>query len=453
MDTSVHDLWDHALAALEKKVDAESFAAWLQPARPRSFENSRLTIDVPNASSRNWLASHYLGLITSVVEQIADRPVEIDFVVRADRKLASRRAAEADSAAGMAQAREAFLSARLNEQYTFEHFIVGESNRFAHAAARAGADPNSKVYNPLFIHGGVGLGKTHLMQAIGHEQLRCAPDKRVLYITSEQFMNAYVESVTQGTGREFRNYYRNIDLLLIDDVQFFMGKDSTQTEFFHTFNDLYDSGRKIVVTCDRPPKELENLVERLRSRFEWGLIVDIQPPDLETRMAILRAKASMLGLDLPYDVAIYIAERIRSNIRKLEGVLQLVKARGVFDGHPITRDAVSQFVSPFLVGEEPKKVSPERVARIVCEYFDVDVETIRGKSRLRKYALPRHFAMYFCRQLIKLSYPEIGQFFGNRDHTSVMHACRKIEEQVDAESNVQNLVAYLSKKIQDIDIA
>ncbi|MCX7015651.1 MAG: chromosomal replication initiator protein DnaA [Candidatus Sumerlaeota bacterium] len=447
MTSAVANVWDRALLVLQDRVDEESFRAWLQPTEFYSFDDSTLVIGVPSPASRNWLASHFMDTISSAVTDVVEHPVDIAFVVVEKLQAESSVSLENEAAGG---AREAYRASRLNAQYTFDAFVVGESNRFAHAAARAVAEPGAKTYNPLFIYGGVGLGKTHLMQAIGHEHLSADRSSNVLYVTSEQFMNAFVDSVARGgSSSQFRTFYRNVDLLLIDDVQFFMGKEATQVEFFHTFNALYDSGRKIVVSSDRAPKELNRLDERLRSRFEWGLIVDIQPPDLETRMAILRAKAQMHGIDLPYEVAIYIAERIKTNVRKLEGVVLQIKARWAFNRSVVTKEEARGFLTPFMVGEEPKKISPESITRVVCEYFDVDYEDLRGKSRLRKHALPRHVAMYLCRGVASLSYPEIGQYYGARDHSSVMHACRKIEARIDKEMNVQNLVTYLTKKIQE----
>jgi chromosomal replication initiator protein len=445
MHQGVPDVWERALGELRRAVDPESFATWLGTTKLAAFDDATLVVSVPNDVSRNWLASHFMDQISSVVERLVQRPVDIAFEVRQTPP----EGLDVAAAPGVvAQPQEAFHSARLNEHYTFENFIVGESNRFAHAAARAVADSTTRTYNPLFIYGGVGLGKTHLMEAIGHQALH-AGRRKVLYATSEDFLNSFIDSVTRGSTQEFRNYYRRVDLLLIDDVQFFMGKESTQTEFFHTFNALYDSGRKIVVTSDRPPKELNNLEERLRSRFEWGLIVDIQPPDLETRMAILRTKAEWQGIDLPYDLAIYIAERIKTNVRKLEGVLTQIRARHAFNNGPLTKDDLRGFLAPFLIGEEPRKISPERISSVVCEYFDVEPQDLRSKSRLRKHTLPRHIAMYLSRNIAKSSFPEIGKSFGGRDHSSVMHACRKIERRVNAEVNVQNLVTYLTKRIQE----
>jgi len=442
MEMPVSSLWDDALAALRSEMDQESFATWLKPTVQHSYDESTLVVGVPDAMSRNWLCSHYKDRIAAVVERLAARPVDVAFEVQAKPKSAA-----AAQLVAVKPSNETFRSARLNEQYTFDAFVVGESNRFAHAAARAVADMHTKAYNPLFIYGGVGLGKTHLMHAIGHELLKVHSGGTVLYVSSEQFMNSFIDSVRQSNALDFRNYYRTVDLLLIDDVQFFIGKEATQTEFFHTFNALYDEGKKIVVTSDAPPKELNHIDERLKSRFEWGLIVDIQAPDLETRVAILQAKARLHRLDLPYDQAMFIAERIKTNVRKLEGVITQLKAHQAFSGGKLSIDELNKFLTPHLVGEDTRLVSAERVCNVVCEFFDVEWSDIKGKSRMRKHTLPRHVAMYLCRQVARLSFPDIGGHFGSRDHTSVMHACRKIEEQVNRETNMQNMVTYMTREI------
>lgn len=440
MEMPLSSLWEDALAVLRSEMDHESFTTWLSPTVQHSFDESTLVVGVPNAISRNWLSSNYKDRITMVVQRLACRPVEIAFEVRPSAQTNSPVEVPVPE-------REEYRSARLNSDYTFESFVVGESNRFAHAAAQAVADINNKAYNPLFIYGGVGLGKTHLMHAIGHQLLRLHPRLSVLYVSSEQFMNSFIDSVKRSNGLEFRNFYRNVDLLLIDDVQFFISKEATQAEFFHTFNALYHADKKIVVTSDRPPKELNHLDERLKSRFEWGLIVDIQTPDLETRIAILQSKAEIHGIALPYNQALFIAERIKSNVRKLEGVIMQLKARTRFGGGKVLSDELNRLLTPFLVGEEPKRFSAERVSHVACEFFGVDLSDLTGKSRIRKHATPRHVAMYLCRHVAQLSFPEIGHYFGGRDHTSVMHACKKIEDKVRQDNNTQNLITYLTRKL------
>ncbi len=454
METIGSELWERTLDRLRATIDEESFTTWLSPTTFHSFDNNMLTINVPSTFYRKWLLSNYLDKIKNVVQELtAGRDIHIAFVpsVTVPEKAGEETGGQSiSSATRQVNVPERELRAsRLNRKYTFENFVVAESNRFAHAAAMAVADPQSKAYNPLFIYGGVGLGKTHLMQAIGHQLLTNDGRLRVRYVTSEQFMNAFIDAITQNKQIEFRNHYRNVDLLLIDDVQFFIGKERTQTEFFHTFNELFEAGKKIAVSSDRPPKELATLEERLRSRFEWGLIVDIQPPDLEMRIAILKKKAALAQLELPNEVAIYVAERIKSNIRELEGVLIRLKAYSTIHNTPINVELTSKVVGHLLAGETKPAMSVETIQNAVCEYFDLKPSELLGNSRLKKYAMPRHIAQYLARVLTTLSLPEIGAKFGGRDHTSILYACKKIEKSLEEDQNLKNLLNYLTKQIRD----
>ncbi len=353
-----------------------------------------------------------------------------------------RRAEEAAPPAG-----ETATPPRLNSRYIFEEFVVGESNRFAHAAACAVAEPRGRSINPLFIYGGSGLGKTHLMQAIGQRLYQTDQRLRVLYVTSEQFINGFIDAIRTQKHVEFRAAYRNVDLLLIDDVQFLGGKERTQQEFFHTFNALYDAGKKVVVTCDRPPKDLAGLEERLRSRFLWGLLVDIQPPDLETRIAILRKKADQEGIQLPNEVILFIAERLTENIREMEGALKRLRMASSLHDRPIDLETARDLLGHLVVGTPQPTVGVEEVQRAVCNYFGIKVSELLGKNRSKKFSQPRHVAQYLCRKLTNLSFPDIAQKFGGKDHTSIIYACKKVDTAMQRDPNMAHVLEYLTRQV------
>ncbi|MBN1477204.1 chromosomal replication initiator protein DnaA [Candidatus Sumerlaeota bacterium] len=448
-------LWEKTLERLSTQIDPEILQTWFVPTTAHTFQDQTLTLTVPSRFYINWLTSNHREIIQRAVEDLVGAPVQLAFCIReseeeADVSEPQPQPAWPGSAPESRLSDGHLINHSLNSRYTFDRFVIGESNRFAHAAAVSVADPHRLAYNPLFIYGGVGLGKTHLMQAIGHQLLASDPSRRVLYVTSEQFMNTFIDAISSGRQMEFRQLYRTVDLLLIDDIQFFTGKERTQTEFFHTFNALYGAEKKIVVSSDRPPKEIKTLEERLVSRFEWGLIVDIQAPDLETRVAILKRKAEMEGMDVPNDVTLFIAEHIRSNIRELEGSLLRVKAFATMENRPIDLNMAKQVLGSLLVSEAAtQRITIERIQEIVCEYFEIKPTDIVSESRLKKFATPRHIAQYLCRQLTEFSYPEIGQRFGGRDHTSVMHAVRKIEKDLERDSNMKNIISYLIRRIRE----
>jgi chromosomal replication initiator protein len=459
--TSPALLWDHALADLRAKMDEAAFSTWIEPVQLVGQEGNVVMLSVPNLFVRNWLINTYQEQIVDTLSLLLKREVDLEFVVRDDEEAGNDGGAPLQLSSAERQAMQVFrrnhpqarlseLAAHpLNQRYTFENFVVGESNRFAHAAALAVAEPSSRVYNPLFIYGGVGLGKTHLMQAIGHRLQSYGKHFNVLYVSSEAFMNAFIESVAQKRMADFRNCFRNVDLLMVDDVQFFAGAEQTQTEFFHTFNALYDAGKKIVISSDHPPKELTELEERLRSRFESGLIVDIQPPDLETRVAILRQKARMMQMDLSPEVTIFVAERIRSNLRKLEGALKRLKAHVALTNETVSIDVARRLLGPFLQGDEPQRISIEKVQLAISKAYGISLHEITGPNRSRKFSVPRHLAMYLTRELTSASYPEIARQFGGRDHSSVIHAYRKIAKDMARDLKLQNQIKYLSKLIKE----
>lgn len=454
-------LWEQTLEDLRGQIDAESFDAWLIPIRFERCEDGRLTLAVPSTFHRNWMTWNYQDQIELAFSQRFDQPASVEFVVdpRLEDPQLDEDAPSSDMPANGASPSAQFSSEPLIEQgdltpvtlnplCTFESYVVGESNRFANAAAQAVADPSSRVYNPLFLYGGSGLGKTHLMHAIGRQMLSYGSHFNVLYVSSESFMNSFIEAIQRKELTHFRNRFRNVDLLLIDDVQFFAGAERSQIEFFHTFNTLFESGRKIVISSDRNPTELHELEERLRSRFEAGLIVDIQPPELETRVAILLRKAESARLDLTPEVAIYIAERITTNVRKLEGALQKLAAHHSITQEPLTIPTVRDILGTLFPGDEPLKITVDKIQQTVCVYFDISIKDLTGSSRTRKFTFPRQVAVYLSRELTSLSFPEIGRKFA-RDHTSIMHAYRKIQREMRSDLGQQNLVKYLTKLVKE----
>lgn len=446
-------VWEKALARLQGRLDDESFATWLRPTQFHHSNGDTVTLSVPSPLFKNWLCSNYRDKIEGALKEVTAQDLRLDFFIdganeRAHQDIRTDNGAKAPSDTQAQPRVELYKPNHLNPKYVFDRYVVGESNRFAHAACRQVADPLSKSYNPLFIYGGVGLGKTHLMHAIGHQLLRTNQAAKTLYVTSEQFMNSFIESISQGKQFEFRDCYRNVDLLLIDDIQFFSGKERTQTEFFHTFNALYDAGKKIVVSSDRPPKELTTLEDRLRNRFSWGLVVDVQPPDLETRIAIVMKKAHEEQVDLPSEVALYIAERVQSNIRELEGVLVRLKAYSILQRQPVTLELSKNVLAHLLENDAPRPIDIEDIIEVVCSYFEIKRTDLLGSSRLKKFATPRHIGQYICRKATKLSYPEIALKFGGRDHTSILHAVKKIEDEMSHDDNLRNLVAYLTRKVR-----
>lgn len=463
MKSSSEVLWNRAIIRLKHLIDAQSFNTWINPIKFKTYKENTFTLEVPSKFYKRWLLTNYIDKIRGVLRQITASECEVvitcpDEDVEMETpdmflQTPSTMFQEIDDEQGTEDSEDSddfsFIQHRqLNPLYTFENFVIGESNRFACAVAHAVADPSTKAYNPLFIYGGVGLGKTHLMQAIGHQLLKVDKNARAIYVTSEQFMNSFIDAISKNKQAEFRRYFRNTDLLLIDDVQFFIGKERTQTEFFHTFNALYDASKKIVISSDRPPKELASLEERLRSRFEWGIIVDIQPPELETRIAILKKKAELQNISIPPEVTYFIAEHITSNIRELEGSLHRIKAYAEVHRQKITLELAKKLLSHLTPREERKRVSVDDIIHTVAKYFDVRPQDIIGTRRQQKIAIPRHIAQYLARELTSLSLPKIGELFGGKDHTSVLHACRKIENLLTKDPNLKNIINYLTKQLQ-----
>lgn len=449
------DLWPRALSKIQSELPSQAYETWFQPTRAVSSTSDSLTVEVPNPFFRNWLTSHYTELVGRTLQSLAQSPVKILYTVSAQpleipTSSAPPPVVSPEVTASTSWPRKShgvdsdFI---LNPYYTFNQFVIGPSNRFAHAAAMAISESPAKVYNPLFIYGGVGLGKTHLMQAIGHRMREVFPQGKCLYLSSERFTNQLITAIQNRSMASFRDRFRSADILLVDDIQFIAGKESTQESFFHTFNALYDAHKQIVISSDRPPKELHGVEERLVSRFEWGLVADVQPPDLETRVAILRKKAEVQGCSVPDPVTLFIAERISSNIRELEGALNRVIASSVLTGREISV-LMAQDVLKGLVAESARHVTVEKIQRLVANHFNLSLSDLKGKRRTREVSLPRQVAMALSRELTDASLPAIGEAFGGRDHATVIYACNKI---IDAESGggkLRDLMNSLRSKFQ-----
>jgi chromosomal replication initiator protein len=431
MTGSIDEIWKQVVVLLDKKIDRHNIETWILPAKALGLEEPYFTIGVPSKFFATWLEEHHSDIIRDALRQVAGREFELRFSILSSERPPPE--ATTDPVPAVVE-RRSVIGTNINPRYTFKSFVVGGSNKFAHAAARAVAENPAHSYNPLFIYGGVGLGKTHIMQAIGNQVLTSKPELRVCYVSAEKFMNEMIYAIQHGSTIAFRNKYRGMDVLLIDDVQFLAGKESTQEEFFHTFNSLYDAHKQIVLTSDRPPKEIPTLEERLVSRFEWGLVTDIQPPDFETRVAILKKKAEAEGLVIPDEVFHMIAEAIKSNIRELEG--------SSVTGQEITRELASEVLKDIL-RPESKTITVEDIKRVVGGHFKISPEALVSRKRTSAIAFPRQVAMYLARMLTNASLTDIGTAFGKRDHTTVMHACDKIGEKLKTDPNFRALTDRL----------
>jgi len=420
------NLWEQILARIETKVNRHSFYTWFKPTLLVRQQAHALVVRVPNSLFRDWLSKHYAGLIAEAITELGRAGLEITFITEGpeDTEVVQPAAPDSDAPAPPTPTHS---PRGLNARYTFETFVVGPSNQFAHAACRAVAEAPSRSYNPLFIYGGVGLGKTHLMHAIGHYLLERAPALRLTYISSERFMNEMINAVRYERVLDFRERYRNIDVLLVDDIQFISGKEGTQTEFFHTFNSLHDVQKQIVISSDSPPHEIPSLEERLRSRFEWGLIADIQPPDLETKVAILKKKADAEAIPIPDEVALFIAGRIKSNIRELEGSLIRLIAYASLTGQEITL-SLAQDVLRNILDRDEQAITIEMLQKFVANYYQLKVNDLKSKNNSKAVALPRQVAMYLCKSLTSASLPQIGKSFGGKHHSTVIHSIRKVDD-------------------------
>jgi chromosomal replication initiator protein len=462
VEDEVFDLWGGALDIIRAELNTPTFKTWFEHAEPLGMDGGQMIVGASNSWGRDWLESRYTGLLSTSLTQVAGHPVTVRFVVRGDepRDPATRSrpvVVEEPAETVVLPNLEAVESQRVreasegefNQRYTFDSFVMGSSNRFAHAAALAVAEAPGSAYNPLFIYGGVGLGKTHLLQAIGHYVGTHYPHLKVKYVSSEQLMNEFIDSVQDSRRTEgFRKQYRTNDVLLVDDIQFLIGKEKTQDEFFHTFNTLHEAGKQIVLSSDRPPKDLKPLEERLVSRFEMGLITDIQPPELETRIAILRKKVAAGGIPVPDEVLAFIADRVSSNIRELEGALIRVIAYSSLTRHAIDLQIAQGVLKDIFPERSLRPISIASIQQEVCRFYGIGMTELLGNKRSQNIVYPRQIAMYLSRELTDLSLPRIGAEFGGRDHTTVIHANAKIQKLLSQQREVYNQVQSLTNLVR-----
>ena len=450
MEISLEKLWNQVLERLQVQLSEPTFETWIKTATAEQLENDCLIIRTPNPFARNWLQKHYINTIAEVVRDILGHPVEIYFTTPGgddnfgsdDIGLVwpSPRQTEVSKTSSDRPPRPS----NLNPKYMFSHFVVGQNNRMAHAASLAVAESPGREFNPLFLCGGVGLGKTHLMQAIGHYRLEISPDSQIFYVSTEKFTNDLIVAIRKDSLQGFRDRYRAADVLLVDDIQFIEGKEYTQEEFFHTFNTLYEGGKQVVLASDRPPQQIPGLQQRLSSRFSMGLIADIQPPDLETRIAILQKKAEYENMILPRDVVEYIAAKYTSNIRELEGALTRIVAYISISGLPMTVENIAPMLEPQT---EKIEASPEAVMAVVSDFFQVSIEDLKSSSRRREISQARQVGMYLMRQHTDLSLPKIGEVFGGKDHTTVLYSCDKISQLQNSDLVLGQTLRQLSDRI------
>jgi chromosomal replication initiator protein len=445
MDAQLNELWGKTLNIIKGELTEVSFNTWMKSTVPLSCNNDTIKLGVPNDFTKDILETRYKELLINAFQIITSKKYRIEFCILSEEAAEIEPKSDSEPKKTV-QVSDEMLST-LNPKYKFDSFVIGNSNRFAHAASLAVAESPAKAYNPLFIYGGVGLGKTHLMHAIGHYILQNNHKARVVYVSSEKFTNELINSIKDDKNEEFREKYRNVDILLIDDIQFIAGKERTQEEFFHTFNALHDASKQIILSSDRPPKEIPTLEDRLRSRFEWGLIADIQPPDFETRIAILKKKADVENLNIPNEVMGYIASKIKSNIRELEGALIRLVAYSSLTNREISVDLATEALKDIISNKQTKHITIELIQDVVSSYFNLRIEDFKSSRRTRNVAYPRQIAMYLSRKLTDMSLPKIGEEFGGRDHTTVIHAYEKISEGLKSDEALQHTINEITKKI------
>ena len=446
---SVLNIWEKAQGSIKETIGESSYETWFSQLRASEKDPATILIETPDEFFRNWIVEHYLKTIEEKLATASDQSIAVEFSINTSpqKDTAAPRLIKNDTAqhSSIDERRD---DININPRFSFDNFVIGPSNRFAYAAATAVAESPAKAYNPLFIYGQVGLGKTHLMQAITQQIRKTDPSLSICYISSEKFTNELIDAIRHRSTPNFRQKYRNIDVLLIDDIQFIAGKESTQEEFFHTFNALHNNRKQIIISSDRPPKEISNLEERLSSRFAWGLITDIQPPTYETRVAILKKKIEREPVEVPDNVIFFIAEQIKTNIRELEGALIRVVAYSLLEEKPISLE-MAKVILKDMVKETVKIISVEMIQKEVADYYNISVTELKAKKRNKNILQPRQVAMYLSRQLTKLSLPEIGQAFGGKDHTTVLHSCKKMEQDVsddrDLKSVMEKLTAHLKQ--------
>lgn len=452
METNLEDFWNQVLEQLQLQLSRPTFETWIKPAAIERLEDQCLVISTPNPFARNWLQKYYVKTIADVVQALLGYPVDIHILVKPSVELEGESTAtdiwplpaEVPPVEPQQPMARRLKQTELNPKYVFSRFVVGANNRMAHAASLAVAESPGREFNPLFLCGGVGLGKTHLMQAIGHYRLEINQNARIFYVSTEQFTNDLISAIRKDSMQSFREHYREVDVLLVDDIQFIEGKEYTQEEFFHTFNTLHEAGKQVVLASDRPPNHIPRLQERLCSRFSMGLIADIQPPDLETRMAILQKKAEYENMRLSREVIEYIASSYTSNIRELEGALIRAVAYVSISGLPMTVSSIAPVLNP---PNEQVEASPETVMNAIVETYGISIEDLKGSSRRREISVARQIGMYLMRQHTDLSLPKIGEVFGGKDHTTVMYSCEKITQQKEVDPDLARNLRQLSDRI------
>jgi len=441
LSVNIQEIWKKTLVIIKTELTEVSFNTWLKTLEPVAIQNNNFVLLVPNKFNKEILETRYLGLIANAIKQITSREYELEFILPENTHALEQQEKRNSKSFDL------FEAPRLNPKYVFEEYVIGNSNRFAHAASLAVAEAPAKAYNPLFIYGGVGLGKTHLMHAIGHYILENNSNAKVVYVSSEKFTNELINSIKDDKNEEFRNKYRTVDVLLVDDIQFIAGKERTQEEFFHTFNALHEMNKQIIVSSDRPPKEIPTLEDRLRSRFEWGLITDIQVPDFETRIAIMRKKADLEDIDIPNEVLHFIAKKIKSNIRELEGALIRIVAYSSLTNKEITVELAAEALKDIISSSKPRQVNVDFIKDVVAQYYNIQVKDFESKRRTRSISFPRQIAMYLCREMTDMSLPKIGEEFGGRDHTTVIHAYDKISKEVQVNDDLKSKIEKIKIEI------
>ena len=453
MQASAEKIWDFAQQHLRSMLSADTFKLWFESLRATTLDGNTLVLEVSNDFCEVWLKDNYMGLLQDVVALAAGRQLQIKFKVGSasmNGSLAQQPAVAVTKPKLVEPAVEKnspHSDLNFNPKNTFDTFVVGNNNNFSYAAALAVAQSPGKSYNPLFLYGGVGLGKTHLLHAIGQHVFNSKKGARVAYVSSEKFTNEYIDAIQNNNLVKFRKKYRQTDVLLIDDIQFLAGKERIQEEFFHTFNALHESHKQIVLTCDRPASEIQNLEHRLVSRFEWGLVTDLQPPDIEMRLAILNKKAQIMGVNLPEEIMNFLANRIRTNIRRLEGALIRVASYASLTGKKLSIEVVEGLLREVLHEEGRYSISIEVIQKKVAKHFDIRLADMTSKRRPENIAFPRQIAMFLSRQMTESSLSSIGEAFGGRDHGTVLHACRLVKDRMEVDSSVRQVVSYLEKQL------
>ena len=448
---NIDELWSATLEKVEEKVSKPSFDTWLKNTKAEKLQEDTLIISAPNEFARDWLEGRYTTLISEILFDITGASLNTKFIIPESNVDTDDINTKPKSIPAVSNNQDPDApKTMLNSNYTFDTFVIGSGNRFAHAASLAVAEAPAKAYNPLFIYGGVGLGKTHLMHAIGQYVRDHNPDANVVYLSSEKFTNEFINAIMDNKTINFRNKYRNVDVLLIDDIQFIAGKESTQEEFFHTFNTLHEENKQIIISSDRPPKEIPTLEDRLRSRFEWGLITDITPPDLETRSAILRKKAKAEGLDIPNEVMLYIANQIDTNVRELEGALIRVVAYSSLVNQDIDAQLAADALKDIIPSKKPKIITIQKIQQVIGEKYNIRQDDFIAKKRTKSIAFPRQIAMYLSREMTDLSLPKIGEEFGGRDHTTVIHAHEKISRMLENDTAINQDIEEVKEQLKKL---